>query len=135
MNKIKLLFSIILLCSMSCTKETMDINFKNAFDCEFEARPNFVGMCLNGSENALRNETLTYAAKATSNFSEIQWEIEFGDMDIIDIENSNDSGNLRSIATIQFNSNFNGGSIRVFATESNSVAFAEISNYEIALEN
>ncbi|WP_299113389.1 hypothetical protein [uncultured Winogradskyella sp.] len=134
MKKINLLFLALFSLILSCTKDSIDENFKNAFDCEFDSNPNFIGICLNGSTLALKNEVLTYASKSTSNFSEISWEIESGNMEILNIDASVENGVNKSIATIQFNSDFNGGSIRVFTIDSNSNAFAEISNYAITLE-
>ena len=134
MKKINLLLLMLLAITFSCTKDSIDENFKNTFDCEFDSNPNFIGICLNGSTLALRNEILTYASKSTSNFSEISWEIETGNMEILNIDESIENGINKSIATIEFKSDFNGGSIRVFSIENNSNNFAEISNYAIALE-
>lgn len=130
------LFTLILLLFItSCSKESIENDFRNAFDCEFENNTNFIGICLNGSETAFKNETLTYASKATANFTEIQWEVVSGDIEIVTIDNTLDDDLPKSIATIQFNSNFNGGTIKVTAIDNNSNSIAEVSNYTIALEN
>lgn len=125
----------ILVAVLSCSEEQIDSNFKNVFDCQLDSDINFIGVCLNGATAANPNETIIYASKATANFSEIQWEIESGDIEILDIDSSIDNNLPKSIVTLQFNSNFSGGSIKVTAIDANSNSVAEISNYTIALEN
>jgi hypothetical protein len=128
-------FLSLLLLTISCTKdETLDYNPKSVFDCEFDDNPNFIGICLNGSTNASPNESLVFASKATSNFTEISWEIQTGNMSIVSIETSLANDLPKSLATIQFNSDFNGGTLKVIATNDTDSNFSEISNYTIIAE-
>lgn len=110
-------------CSNNDDTEIIVENSKNVTDCSlsYSANPNeyVVGVCLDGTNLAIPNETVTFASKATPNFSEIVWTIESGNMEIINVENSieNDveSGRLKTIATIKFNSDFYGGILRADA--------------------
>ncbi|MBC2844510.1 hypothetical protein [Winogradskyella flava] len=119
----------------SCSDESVDEDIKNVFDCEFEDNAEFVGICLNGSTRASPGDELKYASKTTANFSEIIWEIESGSMEILDIENSIEDDNYKSIATIHFKEDFTGGSLKVLAIDINSNNFAEITDYVIELQN
>ncbi|TCK67381.1 hypothetical protein DFQ05_1155 [Winogradskyella wandonensis] len=126
---------IILVLFISCSKDSIDNNINNAFDCQLDSDPDFIGICINGSTLANANETLIYASKSSSNFSEIIWEIQSGNMEIIAVENSFDGDLPKSLATIQFNSDFTGGSIKVVANSENSNNFAEISDFIIEVTN
>jgi hypothetical protein len=131
-------FSIIFLISfLSCSSDESELtaNPKSVTDCELTITPDFFGICLDGAESALPNEIITYASKFTSTNSEILWTIASGNMEIINIETSITTDGLRkSIVTIQFNSNFSGGSINVKGLDNNGVEFAEITGYPIVLE-
>lgn len=122
---IALLMSLLLVSSCSNNDDTEPIfnNSKNVTDCSlsYSANPNeyFIGVCVDGTNSALPNEVITFASKATPNFTEIVWTIESGSMELINIENSVENdielGRLKSIATVQFNSNFTGGILRANA--------------------
>jgi len=121
---ILMLFGLLITsCSSNDDDEIAIENLKNVTDCSlsFSANANedFVGICLDGTPFALPNETITFASKATPNFSEIVWTVESGSMEILNIENSieddEEPGRLKTIATIKFNSDFSGGVIRTDA--------------------
>jgi hypothetical protein len=109
-------------------------NPKSVTDCELRTDPEFKGICLDGATSVSLNEVMTYASKSTANFSEILWTIESGSIEILNIENSFVNGFNKSIATIKFNSDFSGGSLKVIASNA-SGASAGIYNYRIELEN
>ncbi|OZV66398.1 hypothetical protein [Winogradskyella aurantia] len=133
---LNILTLITILGAISCNSDESEIqiNPKSVTDCSLNSDPNFTGICLDGATSVLINETITYASKATANFTEIQWTINSGNIEIQSIENSIDDGMLKSIATIKFNSDFDGGSLNVKAINDNG-ELAEIQNYTIELEN
>jgi hypothetical protein len=121
-------------CSNDNDTEPEIENLKSVTDCGLSTDPQFKGICLDGATSVLPNEVITYASKSTANFSEILWTIESGNMEILSIENSVVDGFNKSIATIKFNSNFIGGSLKVRAIN-DSDELAEISDYQIGLDN
>ncbi len=133
---LRVFICITLLGAISCESDAseIEINSKSVTDCSLNSSPEVTGICLDGAKAVLSDETLTYASKATSNFTEIVWTIESGSIEILDIENSMDNGLLKSIATIKFDTDFSGGSLRVNAINNNG-ELAEISNYQIELED
>lgn len=125
---------ILLILTFSCSKEdSNNSDIINVFDCQLDDDINFIGVCLNGPTSSNPNEKNTYTSKASANFSEIRWEIESGSMQILNIENSFDNNLPKSVANIQFNSDFTGGSIKVISIQNGSDNSAEISNYRIDL--
>jgi len=110
-----LCFTFIISCSSDDESDLTLENSKNVTDCDLSTDPLFIGICLDGATAVLPNDRLTYASKSTSNFSEMIWTIESGSMEILTIENSISNGFNKSIATIKFNSDFSGGSLRVKA--------------------
>ena len=125
---------MILLMILNCAPEPVDKNYKNATDCTILDTEDFQGICLNGSKYASPNDVLTYASKVTSNYDRIEWSIENGNLSIQSIEETVEEGMLKSIATLQFKSTFNGGSIRVVGSTYNNSELVEITNYEITIE-
>lgn len=125
----------IILLVASCTKDSINENTKNVFDCELGENSDFIGICLKGAEFVNPDEELKYASKSNSIFSEIQWEIESGNIEILNIDNSIQGDFYKSIATIKFNADFTGGSLNVKAIDSNGNYFAEVTNYVIELQN
>lgn len=137
-----LLLSILLTVSCSNDDDAGTVeNLKNVTDCSlsYSANPNeyLVGICLNGTNSAKPNETITFASKATANFSEIIWTIESGSMEIINVANSTENivevGRIKTIATIKFNSDFSGGIITAEAVNDNGERAAM--NHIIEVEN
>ena len=120
---------------LSCTEDDINTEFRNATDCDLNPSPGFIGLCLNGSQFARPNDLLTYASKSTTNFSEIVWEITDGNMTIVSVENTTQANALKSVASIQFQDNFNGGRLKVAAMSANDSDFVEIMNFEIELED
>ncbi len=137
---INLLLSISLIISTSCsnndTTEPTVENLKNVTDCalNYSADDNnyYIGICLDGTNSALPGETITFASKATANFSEIIWTVEEGNIDIINVENSMENsveiGRLRTVATLRFDADFSGGSIKAEAIN-NDGEYASITHF------
>jgi len=103
----------------SCTDDDSiesNINPKSVTDCELSETID-VGICVAGTDVASPNETIIFVSKFYSGSenvpsnSQISWEIEYGNMEIINIENSIDGLSAKSLVTIKFNSDFSGGRI------------------------
>ncbi|WP_103867473.1 hypothetical protein [Aquimarina sp. I32.4] len=102
--------------------ENQNVNPKSVTDCELTIEPTTsVSICVEGTDFALPNETITFASTFYSrndiaSNSQFSWTIESGGMKILNIENTFDGLIAKSIATIQFNSDYTGnGVIRVNA--------------------
>ncbi len=137
---LKVITVLILLTIISCESDEnvengIKTNLKSVFDCDLNTNPISTGICLDGATSVLPNEIITYASKSTFDYSEILWTIESGNIEIIKIENTIVDGFNKSIATIKFNSNFSGGSLKVKANLKNNLGSAGISNYQIELGN
>ena len=125
-KSIKLLLLIaIATFQFSCSSDddaNTDVNLssKSVTDCGLgQMTETSLNVCLDGAELALPNENITYAAKYNSLDAEFTWNIMSGSMEVINVENSISDGISKSIATIKFNSDFNGqGVIEVFAEDS-----------------
>lgn len=138
-----LLMSVLLTtsCSNNDDTEITVVNLKNVTDCSlsFSEDDNeyVVGICLDGTNSALPDETITFASKATPNFTDIIWTVESGSMEIMNvdnsIENSVEVGRIKTIATIKFNSNFSGGSLRAEAVNNSGENASLI--HQISMEN
>jgi hypothetical protein len=118
---IKFFIVLILLPLISCDNDesTVNNNSQNVTDCAINSDSGYIGICLDGSSIVSQNDLLTYASTSSSNFTEIIWTIESGNIEIIDIENSIENGYNKSIATLQFNYDFSGGIIKVTTLNSN----------------
>jgi hypothetical protein len=121
-------------CSNDNDTEPTIENPKSVTDYGLMTNPEFKGMCLDSATSVSLNEVMTCASKSTANFSEILWTIESGSIEILNIENSFVDGFNKSIATIKFNSDFSGGSLKVIASSAKGES-AGIYNYRIELEN
>jgi hypothetical protein len=136
-NLFKHLF--LLLFIVSCTNndnfdEPLALSPKSVTDCDLTTDPTAVGLCIDGAKFALPNEIITYAAKFTSANCEFLWTIDSGDMEILNIEESIENGQKKSIATIKFNRDFIGsGKFTVRADESGNMNMAEM-DYTVELE-
>ena len=114
----------------SCNDEPVENNLRSAFDCELNLDSDFIGICINGVEAAMANETLRYASKASAIFDEITWSINSGNLEIIEVETTVEEDYILSIAIITFAQDFDGGSISVVATDTfNNIA--QIPDYQI----
>ncbi|OUR97673.1 hypothetical protein A9Q86_15785 [Flavobacteriales bacterium 33_180_T64] len=127
---------VIFTLTIACSNEEDDIfiieNSKNATDCELTILPTtLVAICMNGSDFAFPNETLTYASKFASTNCDYLWTVESGDIEILNVENSIVNSFTKSIATIRFGSDFSGGVISVKAEDTLSEGIIE---YTIELE-
>lgn len=93
------------------------INSKSVTDCEITIESTtLVSICVDGTDIALPNEIITFASSFYSknnNPSNTQffWTIESGNMEILNVENSIDGLIAKSIATIQFNSDYSGNGV------------------------
>ena len=122
---LNILIIVTLLTTVSCDNDdsVVELNPNSVTDCSLSYTVDldqyFVGICLDGTNSALPGETITYASKATPNFTEIIWTVESGSMEVMGIvtsvENNVENGRLKSIATIRFNSDFSGGSLKAEA--------------------
>tara|TARA_R110002051_G_scaffold56046_8_gene103958 strand:- start:10198 stop:10629 length:432 start_codon:yes stop_codon:yes gene_type:complete len=120
-----LLLIVIATFQFSCSSDddtNADVNLssKSVTDCGLgDITDTSLNVCLDGAELALPNENITYAAKYNSLDADFKWTIMSGSMEVINVENSISDGFSKSIATIKFNSDFNGqGIIEVFAEDS-----------------
>ncbi|OUR94264.1 hypothetical protein A9Q87_01050 [Flavobacteriales bacterium 34_180_T64] len=139
-----LILLVLITFSISCTNEEENIteNPLNLADCELNQSSDplisQVAICLNGADFALPNDTITYVSKfdATSSATdlEILWTIVSGHMEILSIETSIEDGLRKSIAIIQFNSDFSGGQINVKGIDNNTDEFATFT-YPIKFRN
>ena len=121
-------FLIFILIFLSCTSnddmpENQAINPISVTDCgeliiELDTT---VGICVDGTDFALPDEIITFTSTFYSrgdspSSSHFLWTIESGSMEILNVENRFDNLTAKSIATIQFNSDYSGnGLIRVNA--------------------
>ena len=88
------------------------LNPKSVTTCNLgDFSPTGVKVCLNGTDYALPNETITFAAEYNARVAYFTWTIESGSMEIINIEDSATGTTSKSIATIKFNSDFNGDAV------------------------
>ncbi|MGO4918930.1 hypothetical protein [Maribacter spongiicola] len=100
----------------SCSNDDDDneasLNPKSVTSCDLgDFSPTGVKVCLNGADFALPNETITFAAEYNARVATFTWTIESGSMEIINIEEIATASTLKSIATIKFNSDFNGDAV------------------------
>ena len=113
-------------CSNNDDSEPIIENLKNVSDCGITIEPDtLVSICIDGTDLALPNETITFASTFYSkndNPSDTQflWTIEYGNMEILNVENSIDGPIAKSIATIKFNSDYIGNGIIGINAENNS---------------
>ena len=89
-------------------------------------------MCIDGPRVVSKNEIITYASKTTIDDANLQWITNTEGVEILNIENSIDIGMPKSIATLKFNSNFNGGTISVIISNDD---LESTTNYPIELQN
>lgn len=108
------LMGSVLSCSEESEPEISNISLKSVTTCEVEILPDLlVSWCMDGTNIASPNETITFVASLYSvNDNPIDsvftWEVESGDMEVINVDSQIDGEIARSIATIQFNSGFIG---------------------------
>ncbi|KSA13978.1 hypothetical protein I600_571 [Maribacter dokdonensis DSW-8] len=115
-KSITLLFLIVITTfQFSCSNDDNDdssLNPKSVTTCDLgDFSPTGVKVCLNGADYALPNETITFAAEYNARVALFTWTIESGSMEIINIEESATGSTSKSIATIRFNSDFNGNAV------------------------
>lgn len=88
------------------------LNPKSVTTCNLgDFSPTGIKVCLNGADFALPNETITFAAEYNARVALFTWTIETGSMEIINIEESATGSTSKSIATIRFNSDFDGDAV------------------------
>ncbi|MGB5819849.1 MAG: hypothetical protein WBG90_10225 [Saonia sp.] len=109
-------------CSNDDDTEPTNENLKNVTTCELTIRPDTqVSICIDGTDFASPDEIITFASTFFSkndipSNAQFLWNIESGSMEIMNVENTVDGLIAKSIATIQFKSDYLGnGVIRVNA--------------------
>ena len=104
-------------CSNDDVTEPAIENLKNVTDCGITIEPDtLVSICVDGTDFALPEETITFASTFYSKNDNpsntvFSWNIESGNMEILNVENSTDGLIAKSIVTIKFNSNFSGNGL------------------------
>ncbi|TAI47605.1 hypothetical protein [Flagellimonas allohymeniacidonis] len=121
---------ILALILSSCTSdednsENQTINPKSVTDCDLTIEANtLISICVDGTDLASPNEVITFASKFFSkgdvvSNSQFLWAIESGSMQILTVENTFDGTVAKSVATIQFNSDYSGGGLITVRAENN----------------
>ncbi|MEP2280886.1 hypothetical protein [Maribacter sp.] len=111
-----LLLIVIATFQFSCSSDDNDneasLNPKSFTTCDIgDFSPTSTKMCFNGTDFALPNETITFAAEFNARVATFTWTIESGSIEIINIEEIATDSTLKSIATFKFNSDFNGDAV------------------------
>ncbi|VXC32775.1 hypothetical protein [Maribacter litoralis] len=111
-----LLLAALVIFQFSCSSDDDDneasLNPKSFTSCDLgDFSPTSTKVCFNGTDFALPNETITFATEFNARVATITWTIESGSIEIINIEESATDSTLKSIATIKFNSDFNGDAV------------------------
>jgi hypothetical protein len=126
-------------CSNNDDSEPLIENLKNVSDCGITIEPDtLVSICIDGTDLALPNETITFTAtfyskKDNPSDTQFLWTVKYGNMEILNIEHSIGGTIAKSIATIKFNSNYIGnGVIGINAENATRTAITE---HFVALEN
>lgn len=99
LKKITLL-PLILLLLIGCSKDDENEEVLCSNDLNYDR------CCLAGEHNASPNESLTFIYFFARTNATVEWEIIDGEATVIDVETSNSNGRTKSIATIQFNTDF-----------------------------
>lgn len=115
--KVSFLFALMFLISCSSNDEAIILdpadNSKSVADCgEAFVSPERNYFCLGGAPEVLPGEILNYAFKHNSRNTDVTWSIESGEMEILNIETSVSGDFTISIATIKFDSDFDGGFLK-----------------------
>jgi hypothetical protein len=134
---------VLTITSVSCSSNDDIDQIESSFsanDCDLENSNLLVAICVNGASRVTAGQTVSFASKFRSEGSTssatFEWNIESGSMEVLEIVNTVvDESVTKSVATIKFNSNFDGeGVIRVVAADSESKAainhFIEIAGSE-----
>ncbi|MDF4202762.1 hypothetical protein PXD56_07340 [Maribacter sp. SA7] len=99
-------------CSSDDNDNEASLNPKSFTSCDLgDFTPTSTKICFNGADFALPNETITFATEFNARVATITWTIESGNIEIINIDESATGSTLKSIATIKFNSDFNGDAV------------------------
>jgi hypothetical protein len=101
---------------LSCKEE--DIQIEEVLDCNLRTGPGVWSMCLAGPEVVAPGGTCDYIFKISKrtdgeNINEVvNWSVESGEMEIVDIETEVKADFTASIATLKFQNNFTYGVIK-----------------------
>lgn len=129
-TSLKTLVALALVLTFSCDNEAqinqeeiqISNEFEGATDCYLSLTG--VGICLDGPKTVIPGETYTYTFKISStqngnNINEVvNWTVEYGEMEILDIKTTLTANFTTSIATIKFRSDFNRGLIKASSDRS-----------------